>query len=1043
MMFLRQLWRTLLLCLLTSSSLRAQSGHAYWDARPDSLRQLLARPQADTTRLRTLEHLATLTEDEHDLSQAVALLARLPRPVECRAYRLWLYGLRRRLPGARLDSVTNVATRDSLQRAVALLDQLGRPTGPVLYCLNLFFIDLHQAAERRRYFTRQLATCQRRGNLEGLAACYHVLAGCDAAQGDYNRSLSYLLQAAELGRRCNRQLYYNELGVIATKYSEWGNYARAQHYFQLALQQPGASWRNFLYCHLTSLHLRQRQLPQALAAANEALRLAADPSDPFGAYDRTYALVLKSQVLLALGQGLAAGRLLRLAQQANDSLHIRLVNTHNSFELDAAWAQYYATSGEAGRAEAAWQRAYQQARQGQSRPLQLAYLRQLARFYAQQHRLVPAAQAALAALQLADSLAAGQGQFHVAYFEQQQAEQRQAQRLRAVQAQGAARARRQSWLLGGLVLGASGLALVAGWQWVRRRRQQQAHAQLTRTHQQLARQQTQLTEQAARLAELDTAKNQFFANVSHELRTPLTLVLGPLQGLLTAETGASLPAAIREPVALAFRHASRLRQLVDRILDLTKLEAGRLVLHPVPTDLAPLLRRVVEQFDSLATERGLTLVAPTALPEGLRLLLDAEKVEHILTNLLINALNHTSAGGAVLVTAATPDPAGQVAVTVRDTGPGIAPSEQERVFERFYQSPQAQAQGGTGLGLALSRELATLLGGTLTLASELGQGAAFTLRFPAEVLPPPTVAVETLARTKLDPILTSEHAALPEELPAGELLTPPSEPETLPHSRLLVVEDQSDLRTYLRQLLLDAGYEVVLAEDGQAARQVLAEQAPVDLLVTDAMMPRLSGTELLTQLKADPTQAGLPVLMLTARADEAHRLQALAVGVDDYLTKPFAPAELLARVRALLARHHVRRHFAAQSAARALEPVPELVADQAVPPVEVATPAAAQLAQWQAQVADALRDPAFGPTELAAHLCLSERTLYRRLAELAGLTPAAWLRELRLHEARRLLESGKFGSVAAVAEAAGFANAKSFGQRYAARFGRRPIDYRT
>ena len=593
----------------------------------------------------------------------------------------------------------------------------------------------------------------------------------------------------------------------------------------------------------------------------------------------------------------------------------------------------------------------------------------------------------------------------------------------------------------------------------------------------LATQTTQLQAQAERLGELDVAKNQFFANASHELRTPLTLVLAPLETLLD-NPAQKLPAAVRAPVALAHRQARRLSELIDRILDLTKLQAGRLLVQPVPTAVAPLLRRVVGQFAPLAAARGLALHGAEPLPEGLHLQLDADKVDQILTNLLSNALKHTPTGGTVALTAALPAPDGYYTLTVRDTGPGIAAHEQERVFERFYQSPQNQAQGGTGLGLALSRELAELLGGTLTLASLPGQGAAFTLRFPAEELGVKSAEVSVekekpkvkgaevrvggeefggrstesgLEQTKAS---LKEAAVLAHRAPATNRPTPVS--HHLPFNsrpRVLVVEDEPDLRAYLRELLAPT-YEVLTAADGQEALELLSREAPVDLITTDAMMPRLSGTELLARLKADPARAGLPVLMLTARADAAHRLAALTVGVDDYLTKPFAPAELQARVRTLLARHDVRRHFAA---------LPEQGPDEQVAGASAAVPAAPeaggaeaaaeapalpagvaeQLAQWQTQVAGHLANEQFGPAELAGLLNLSERTLYRRLGEWAGLTPAAWLRELRLYQARQLLEAGGFGSVAAVAEAVGFASAKHFSNLYAERFGHRPNNYRT
>ena len=274
------------------------------------------------------------------------------------------------------------------------------------------------------------------------------------------------------------------------------------------------------------------------------------------------------------------------------------------------------------------------------------------------------------------------------------------------------------------------------------------------------------------------------------------------------------------------------------------------------------------------------------------------------------------------------------------------------------------------------------------------QGAAFTLCFPAV-----EVGVEEEAELSGEPSKTLlKEASVPANLPPApthpnllSILLPPNSAKP----RVLVVEDEPNLRAYLRELLSPA-CEMLIAADGQ---EVLSREAPVDLIITDAMMPRLSGIELLAHLKADP-----------ARADDTHRRAALTVGVDDYLTKPFAPAERLARVRVLLARHNVRRQFAA---------LPEEAPDELAAPAAAAAEAAGivgaaniQLAEWQTQVAGHLTNEQFGPAELARLLGLSERTLYCRLGELAGLTLMAWLRELRLDQARQLLEAGGFGSVA-------------------------------
>lgn len=1013
-----------------------RSGQSYWDASHDSLRRVLVSQRADTLRLQTLDHLLSLVDFSqdslpllrHEHRQALTLARKLRYPEQVPLRLLVAYDQLTQAPRPSLP-----AQRDTLLAAIQAYDALGgHPIPFFLEMLGSTQARLGQLDAVRVYFERKLATYQQRGEAMNEASCYRVLASYYRVRGDYNQAISLRLRAAELFRGRSAIRYYNELGVVGLFYTEWDNDAQALPYLRRAVTWPGLGtvfWA-FLNRTIARAYLRLGNYPLAWQYSLQALR-SHSPAEPVAAYDRTLGLVQQSAVLLALGRPAAARPLLTEAQHLADSLHLSLRSSGGDCELAATWARYYAARGDADRAEAAWQLAYRQARQAHVAPLCLSYLRALADFYQQQGQATRAAPYALAALALTDTLDAAEAATHVARYEFDQALQAQQQRLaglRRAQQQATAQTREQRTALGGLLAGLTALGGLAVLLWRTTRRQRRANSLL-------AAQRQQLEAQAERLGELDAAKNQFFANASHELRTPLTLVLAPLETLLD-NPAKKLPAAVRAPVALAHRQAQRLHELVDRLLDLTKLEAGRLLVQPTPTAVAPWLRRVVAQFAPLAAARGLALQGPEPLPEELHLLVDADKVTQILTNLLSNAFTHTPSGGTVGLTAVLPAADGLYMLTVRDTGPGIAVAEQARVFERFYQSPQHQAQGGTGLGLALSRELAELLGGTLTLASMPGQGAAFTLRFPAAELG----GKREEARGEQDEASPKEELVLAYPTSAVPLPALPSQlfPLNLKSPRVLVVEDEPDLREYLRQLLA-ASYEVLTAADGQEALEVLSREAPVDLVITDAMMPRLSGTELLACLKADPARAGLPVLMLTARADDPHRRAALTVGVDDYLTKPFAPAELLARMQVLLARHAVRRQFAAQppnDAAATAET--ELAAHTPVAP----TDAAEQLAEWQTQVAAHLANEQFGPAELARLLNLSERTLYRRLGELAGLSPAAWLRELRLHHARQLLEAGDFGTIAAVAAAAGFVSAKHFSNLYAERFGRRPSEYR-
>jgi signal transduction histidine kinase len=405
------------------------------------------------------------------------------------------------------------------------------------------------------------------------------------------------------------------------------------------------------------------------------------------------------------------------------------------------------------------------------------------------------------------------------------------------------------------------------------------------------------------LAELDRAKTDFFSNVSHEFRTPLTLMLGPVEELL-AGIG-TRDAEARTQLETLRRNSLRLLKLVNSLLDFSRIEAGKAQALFEPTDLPAFTAEIAGSFRSAMESAGLRFdVRCDALEEPVAV--DRDMWEKIVLNLLSNALKFTPEGSVRLVLRK----AGQgVELEVADTGIGIPLDEQPRLFERFRRGNPANARTheGSGIGLALVRELAALHGGTAEIRSEPGRGATFTVRIP-------------LLRADRAGPLRPERAAAPTSIGAdaylAEMDRQPAGPSPAasggqrgPGARILLVDDNADMRDYVVRLL-GQEYSVATARDGLEALAATREEMP-DLVLSDIMMPRLDGFGLLKALREDPGTRDMPVILLSARAGEEASVEGLDAGADDYLVKPFSSRELLARVRANLAMARLRREAAA------------------------------------------------------------------------------------------------------------------------------------
>lgn len=427
----------------------------------------------------------------------------------------------------------------------------------------------------------------------------------------------------------------------------------------------------------------------------------------------------------------------------------------------------------------------------------------------------------------------------------------------------------------------------------------------------IARKNEELQNLLDQLRQANQLKNDFFANISHELRTPLALILGPAEAMLSEAEG--LTEAQRRHLSVIHRNASALLGHVNDLLDLAKVDAGKMVPSYARVDLAQALRRVAEQFHAIAPQQQ--VLYGIAMPDRLEAEVDLGKIERVLLNLLSNAFKFTPPGGRIrcALEASSHD---SFILSVQDSGPGVPPEMRRAIFERFRQAATGTRRdvGGTGLGLSIVKEFVDLHLGTVAVSEAPGGGALFQVEIPSRA--PAGAYVRSMEPTTVTDVDNELLKASVRGVPAVEAEAHADE-SPAPSSRptVLVVEDNADMRRFITDVLISE-YRVVAAADGAQAL-VCAMAEPPDLVVTDLMLPKLGGDQLVAEMRARPGLMAVPVLVLSAKGDEQLRARLLAESVQDYVTKPFSAHELRARAHNLvtmkLARDALQRELASQS----------------------------------------------------------------------------------------------------------------------------------
>lgn len=525
-------------------------------------------------------------------------------------------------------------------------------------------------------------------------------------------------------------------------------------------------------------------------------------------------------------------------------------------------------------------------------------------------------------------------------------------------------------------------------------------------------------ERAQKLHEVDMLKLKFFTNISHEIRTPLTLIIGPIEKMLQGSLSSEMA---REYLTVMRRNANQLLKLINQLLDFRKLESGNLKLELSKGDIVGFIKGVAKSFEDLAVDKGIVLKV-YAVKGEIFTWFDPDKIEKIMNNLLSNALKFTGKDGQITVTISLvvdgADEEGGVSqdgerkfieIVVKDNGIGIKEANHEKIFLRFFQEQQTKDQSGTGIGLALTKELVKLHKGQIFVSSKPGKGTRFTVRLPYELESPEPVSIEPDS---------SSGSNAPEISPAV----------VLPSTRiLLIIEDNADVRFFIRSHF-ETDFRVVEANDGKEGWKLILNTIP-DIIISDIMMPGSDGLELCRKIKKDERTSHIPVILLTALSSREHKMSGLDAGADDYITKPFDLTLMRAKMENLLdLRKSLREKYTHELVLKPKN-------------ITITSPDERFLQKAIELVESNISDPEFSIEQMAEGLGVSRMQLYRKLEALTDMSVKEFIRNLRLKRAAQILSQNVKMNISEIAFSVGFNDLSHFRKCFRQEFGMSASEY--
>ena len=514
--------------------------------------------------------------------------------------------------------------------------------------------------------------------------------------------------------------------------------------------------------------------------------------------------------------------------------------------------------------------------------------------------------------------------------------------------------------------------------------------------------------QTEKLKEVDQMKSKFIENISHELRTPLTLIKGPIEQLLDNDKVENR----KKIYKMIKRNSERLHNLVNEILDLSKLEYGKMMLRAQKNDIVSFVKMLALSFESLGKKKGIK-ISISSSSELIEVYYDKEKIQKIITNLLSNAFKFTQERGEVSVSIEEVISEQKLYIRISDSGIGLSEEELPKIFDRFYQVDNSSYEG-TGIGLSLTKELVELHHGEISVESTVGKGTAVTLSFS---LGRKHLQDEELIHDDSELVFKEEKENKGFDLTSSGKKGKPM---------ILVVEDNEDIVDFIISILKN-DYKLFEATDGEDGYKKAVELVP-DLIVSDIVMPKLTGDEMCVRLKNNQITSHIPIILLTAKTSSVDKINGLKIGADDYLIKPFNEKELLARINNLIVqRRNLREKY---------------LREAEIHPTEVAvTSADKKFIEAVIQLVEKnISNTEFHVELMAAELRMSRIQLYRKFTSILGEKPTDFIKKHRINRAASLIRK-RFGNITDVAYAVGFDNLSYFSKCFKQIYNQSPLKY--